>query len=230
MPASRTAASKTAMIVAQELHVPARRGEWLADLVIHALGVAFGLAACITLAVLTLPEAELLRLVSLGLYAAGLMTMLGCSALYNLAIHAPFRHLFRRLDHAAIFVMIAGTYTPFSLVAIGGAWGFGLFLFVWSVALAGVLLKLFWPHRFERLSIVAYLLLGWTIVVALEPLFDSVSPPTIVLLGIGGLFYSLGVVFHLWRRLPYHNAIWHACVLVAAVCHFAAVLRDVAVI
>lgn len=212
----------------QSFHVPARRSEWLADTVVHVLGVAFGLGATITLAIVALPHAEALRLVSLGLYAAGLLTMLGCSALYNVAINARHRALLRRLDHAAIFVMIAGTYSPFSLIMIGGAWGLGLFLFVWTVALGGVALKMIWPNRFERLSVAAYLLLGWTIVVALDPLFANVPLPTIILLGVGGLIYSVGVLFHLWRRLPYHNAIWHACVLAAAVCHFAAILRSVA--
>lgn len=204
------------------------RSEWLADAAVHGAGVIFAVAACIALAVALLPSRDALLWLALGLYGAGLLAMLSCSALYNLCGPGPWKALFRRFDHAAIFVMIAGTYTPFMLVAIGGAWGHGLLAFVWTVALCGVVVKLLWPGRFERLSVAAYLLLGWSIVVVIDPLFAAVSTVGLALLGAGGLLYSLGVVFHLWRRLPYQNAIWHGFVLAAAACHFTAVLREVA--
>jgi len=205
------------------------RAERIADAVVHGLGLTFGLAACISLLVVLLPGADLLRWLAVGLYAAGLVAMLACSALYNLAPPGRWKGHFRRLDHAAIFVMIAGTYTPFLLVAVGGAWGHGLLAFVWAVALAGVVMKLTWPQRFDRLSVAAYLLLGWSIVVALDPLLAKVSVAGVVLLAAGGLLYSLGVVFHLWTRLPFQNAIWHVFVLAAAACHFSAVMAEVAV-
>ncbi|GAB4365692.1 MAG: hemolysin III family protein [Kiloniellaceae bacterium] len=211
------------------VHPQYSRAERLADAVVHALGLVFGLAACISLAILVLPRADGLRIVAVGLYAGGLLAMLTCSALYNLVDHVRWKPLFRRLDHAAIFVMIAGTYTPFMLVAVGGAWGFGLLAFVWSVALAGVAVKLLWPRRFDRLSVAAYLLLGWSIVVAVDPLLGALSAAGLALLLAGGLLYSLGVVFHLWSRLPFQNAIWHVFVLAAAACHFTAVLGEVAV-
>ncbi len=206
------------------------RTERLADGIVHVVGVTFGLAACLALAVVAVPQADTLRLVSLGLYGAGLMAMLGCSALYNLTSRQPWKGIFRRLDHAAIFVMIAGTYTPFALIVIGGAWGAGLLALVWTVAIGGALLKLLCPSRFERLSIATYLILGWTILVAVDPLFAAASLPGIVLLGMGGVLYSLGVVFHLWTRLPYQNAVWHLFVVAAAACHFTAILHDVAII
>lgn len=211
-----------------DLHPQYSRPEWLADAVIHVAGVIFALAACGVLAIALLPSRDALLWLALGLYGIGLLAMLGCSALYNLLSPGPWKSLFRRFDHAAIFVMIAGTYTPFTLVAIGGAWGYGLLAFVWAVALCGVSMKLLWPRRFDRLSLAAYLLLGWSIVVAIDPLFAAVSTAGLVLLGAGGLLYSLGVVFHLWQRLPYQNAIWHAFVLAAAACHFTAVLGEVA--
>jgi hemolysin III len=135
--------------------------------------------------------------------------------------------LLRRLDHAAIFLMIAGTYTPFTLVRMGGGWGHGIAIFVWLVAVAGIALKLLYPRRLEGLSILLYLALGWAILVGLRPLFDAVPLPAIVMLGIGGVLYSVGVVFHLWQRLPYHNAIWHGFVLGAAACQWVAVLEGV---
>ena len=211
-----------------DLHPQYSRPERIADAVVHGLGVVFGLAACVFLAIAVLPTHDALLWLAVGLYGTGLLAMLTCSALYNLAGPGRWKAVFRRLDHAAIFVMIAGTYTPFTLISIGGAWGTGLLTFVWIVALCGVALKLVWPRRFDRLSVAAYLLLGWSIVVALDPLLGAVSAAGVVLLGLGGLLYSLGVVFHLWQRLPYHNAIWHACVLVAAACHFSAVVGEVA--
>jgi hemolysin III len=203
------------------------RAERLADNVIHIVGVTAGIAASIVLAVLSLPSMGVRLAAGVGLYAAGLMAMLACSALYNMAPAGAFKRRLRRLDHAAIFVMIAGTYTPLSLHVIGGDWGVGLLAFVWSVAALGVALKLVWPHRFERLSIVVYLLLGWSVLVALDPLMTGISVTGLVLLMVGGALYSVGVVFHVWDRLPFQNALWHGCVLVAAGCHYAAILNDI---
>ncbi|WP_298726444.1 hemolysin III family protein [uncultured Ferrovibrio sp.] len=205
------------------------RAEYIADAIVHLVGLAFGIGACTTLAVLVILDPDLPRMVSLGLYAMGLMAMLGCSALYNMCSHDTWKALFRRFDHAAIFVMIAGSYTPFSLIVIGGQWGTVLLAVVWTIAVIGVVLKLFWPWRFERLSLFAYLLMGWTILVAFGPLIEGASPAGLALLVIGGLLYTAGVIFHLWERLPYQNAIWHIFVLAAAICHFSAILVDVAI-
>lgn len=204
-----------------------RPAERRADSVIHILGIAAGMAASLALTVMALPSAGSRLAVSVGLYLVGLMAMLWCSALYNMAPPGTFKRVLRRLDHAAIFVMIAGTYTPFALQVIGGAWGLGLLVFVWSVAVAGVALKLLWPNRFERLSIVVYLALGWSVLTALDPLLAGISTAGLVLLLLGGGLYSLGVVFHLWSRLPFQNAIWHGFVLAAAGCHYAAVVLEI---
>jgi hemolysin III len=216
------------MTATYDLYPQYSRPERIADAVVHGLGLTFGLAAFVSLAIIVLPSGDILLWLALGLYGAGLLAMLGCSALYNLAGPGRWKAVLRRLDHAAIFVMIAGTYTPFMLIAVGGAWGLGLLAFVWSVALCGAMLKLFWPSRLDRLSVAAYLLLGWSVVVALGPLFGALSAAGLVLLGTGGLLYSLGVAFHLWHRLPYQNAVWHAFVLAAAACHFSAVLGEIA--
>jgi hemolysin III len=204
-----------------------RRAERFADNVVHVVGVASGVIACVVLAILALPSAGLRMVVSVSLYASGMMAMLWCSALYNMMREGAWKRILRRLDHAAIFVMIAGTYTPFGLEVIGGAWGISLLAFVWTVAAVGVAMKLFLPHRFERLSIVVYLLLGWSVLVALEPLLAGISGAGLVLLIVGGALYSLGVVFHLWSRLPYQNAIWHGFVLAATGCHYAAILHEI---
>ena len=228
---SRAAAAARLTDTAAEFpcYTPAERR---ADAAVHAAGLALGLAGCAGLAAAALarPDAGPRLLAGLGLYATGLMAMLACSALYNLTDEtAPARkRLFRRLDRAAIFAAIAGTYTPFLLVAVGGARGLGLLTFVWAVAAGGIAAELLGLRRSERLSVAAYLLLGWSIVGALGPLSAAVSPPGVALLAAGGVLYSVGVVFHLWRGLPFQNAVWHGFVLAAAACHYAAVLREVA--
>lgn len=161
---------------------------------------------------------------SLAIYGSGLLAMLSCSALYNINGHA-LSPLWRRLDHAAIFVMIAGTYTPFAAIAIGGAWGTGLLIYVWAVALAGAALKLFCPGRLERLSLAAYLLLGWTILPIIDRLAAVISPEALAWLLAGGVLYTTGVLFYRWRSLRYHRAIWHGFVLSAAACQYVAVLQ-----
>lgn len=201
------------------------RGERAADAAIHALGVPAALIACIVLAMAAQRPMEARFAVPLSLYAAGLVAMLGCSALYNLAGEGPRKALLRRFDHAAIFMMIAGTYTSVVLLALGGAWAVALLTFVWTGALAGIALKLFAPARFERASIAAYLLLGWAGLAALDPLLTALPIRDMGLIFAGGVLYSAGVAVHLATRMPYHNALWHALVLAAAACHYAVVLR-----
>ncbi len=207
-------------------HTPAERR---ADAAVHALGLTLGSAGCLALAVAALPRAgDPLRVAALVAYAVGLLAMLGCSALYNLTPEGGRKRLFRRLDHAAIFLLIAGTYTPFTLVEIAGTWGTGLLAFVWSIAGVGIAAELLGLGRHDGLSVAAYLLLGWSVLAALGPLSAAVSPAGLALLVAGGVLYSAGVAFHLWTRLPYHNVVWHGFVLAAAACHYAAVLREVA--
>jgi hemolysin III len=160
-------------------------------------------------------------------YSVCLLTMLGCSAAYNLASNASRREFLRKLDHAAIFLMIAGTYTPFTTCRLNGVWAIGMTTAIWTGAITGAVMKLIGPRGVERGSIVAYLSLGWMILVGLRPMLGSVDAWTAVLIGVGGVLYSIGVGFHLWRTLPFHNAIWHSFVLVAASCHYAAILHGV---
>jgi hemolysin III len=160
-------------------------------------------------------------------YSVCLLTMLGCSAAYNLASNASRRQFLRKLDHAAIFLMIAGTYTPFTTCRLNGVWAIGMTAAVWTGAVTGAIMKLICPSRIERVSTAAYLALGWIILVGIRPLLSSVDVQTAGLIGIGGVLYSIGTGFHLWRALPSHNAIWHSFVLVAASCHYAAILHGV---
>ncbi len=202
--------------------------EVFADVCIHVTGLTFAVIGVPWLLVKGLRMDEASLWVSLPLYAAGLLAMLSFSAAYNLINHPPAKEILRRFDHSAIFFMIAGTYGPFALGKIGGAWGIGLFAFVWTLALVGTSIAFLAPRRADRLTIVLCLLMGWSIVVAIEPLMRAVSLGVLTLLVAGGVIYSGGVAFHLAERLRYHNAIWHACVLIAAICHYAAVMMAVA--
>jgi hemolysin III len=204
------------------------RGERAADAAVHAVGIAAAIAGCVVLTAAASRPLGTRQAIALGLYAAGLLAMLGCSALYNLSAEGGRKDLLRRFDHAAIFVMIAGTYTPVALLAIGGNAGGALLATVWTGAIAGAGLKLLGPGRFERASIAAYLLLGWAGLTAIGPLLAALPPWDLGLLFAGGLLYSLGVVVHLSTRLRYRRALWHTFVLAAAGCHYAVVLRLVA--
>ena len=195
----------------------------MADRVVHVVGIGLGTAAAITLVVVTAIDSEPGDLAPILIYAAGLVAMLGCSAAYNVFDTSVRRDWLRRFDHAAIFAMIAGTYTPFT-TRLAGDWASGLTAAIWAVAATGIALKLLKPRRIETISIVLYLALGWIGLVAVGPFRAALDARTLALLALGGVVYTAGVAFHLWHRLPYQNAIWHGFVLVAAGIHYVAVI------
>lgn len=202
--------------------------ELIADGAIHTIGICLGLTATVVLAVTLWNTGDATRQITVMIYAACLMTMLICSALYNLLARDHKSGILRRLDHAAIFLMIAGTYTPLAAVIIGGWTGGILLAIVWTGALSGALLKLVHLSRTERLTVPIYLGLGWVVVFAANPLIERASTFGFYMILAGGLLYTIGTAFYAWKKLPFQNAIWHAFVLAAAVCHFSAVLHDVA--
>ena len=202
-------------------------GERVADGCIHVVGVVASLIALSVLLVIGVQSQVLLWGVSLAIYGIAMVAMFSFSAGYHLVARPSVKEILRRFDHAAIFVMIAGTYTPFILIQMNNAWGHWLLATVWLIAAIGVALKLFAPRYLEGLSTALYLVQGWAVIAAWEPLTAAVSGQVLSLLVAGGVLYSVGVVFHLWSRLPYQNAIWHGFVLTAASCHYAAVLAAV---
>lgn len=203
--------------------------ERVADGCVHIVGVTASLVALTALLVIGVKSQVTLWAASLAIYGCALVAMFGCSAGYHLVIRPRVKEILRRLDHAAIFLMIAGTYTPFVLIKMNDAWGFGLLAVVWTIAAIGIALKLLAPRYLEGLSIVLYLIQGWAVLAAWQPLVAAVPGWVVVLLITGGALYTVGVVFHLWHRLPYQNAIWHGFVLSAASCHYAAVIGVVQV-
>ncbi|MFZ4532931.1 MAG: PAQR family membrane homeostasis protein TrhA, partial [Alsobacter sp.] len=157
-------------------------------------------------------------------YSCGLVAMLCFSAAYNMVPPSRIKWLLRRADHSAIYVMIAGTYTPFMTQMKDTALAASLSATVWIGALAGVALKLSLPGRYDRAAIAIYLALGWSVLIVIDPLAASLPQAALWLLASGGILYSTGVVFHVWESLPFQNAIWHGFVLAAAACHYVAIL------
>jgi hemolysin III len=200
--------------------------EKLADWWVHAVGLTGAVAGGLVLVVLSAMWGGAQLAGATGLYAVCLVGMLACSAVYNQSRASTARPLLRRLDEAAIFVMIAGSYTPFTTQRLTGGWAIGMTAAVWAIALAGAAAKLFPPRLPDRLWTLAYVVFGWLSVIAIGPLVSGVPMVALVLLVVGGLLYSAGtLVFH--SRLPFRRAIWHGFVVGAAGLHFAAVWTGV---
>jgi hemolysin III len=200
------------------------RAELIADGVVHGIGVFGGVVAATVLIVLAAVFASAYEIVSVSIYAAGLLAMLGFSAAYNLWPVSRSKWLLRRLDHSAIYILIAATYTPVFVQLQDRVFAMSLLAGVWSVAVVGVVLKLFFPGRFDRVSVGLYLAMGWSGIIAYDSGLSSLPHLAVWLIAVGGLLYSFGVIFHAWRRLRFQNAIWHGFVLLGAACHYTAVL------
>ena len=198
------------------------RAERAADAVVHAVGIVFGLIGACGLIVAGLKKLPAHEIAGLGIYGSGLVGMFAASASYNLVGRPRAKEWLRRLDHAVIFVMIAGSYTPFAL-RMGGTTGFVVLATVWLIAVTGVAVKLVWPRKLDRISILLYLAQGWCVIFAIGPLIEAVPSASLTLLLAGGIIYTAGVVFHLLERMPFHNVIWHVFVLGGAVSQYASI-------
>ncbi len=218
-------ASQSPMVIAEGPHYP-RPIERSVDRWVHVVGLTGGALGGVALLGLSLGFGRFGQAAAVGIYAACLIGMFLASAAYNLA--SPRRRpLLRRLDHAAIFLMIAGSYTPFTTQRLTGAWAWGMTGAVWTLALGAAAGKLFAPGLGRRFWIILYLALGWIAVIAIKPLLADVSAAALILLLAGGLVYSLGVIIYLNKALPFRRAIWHGFVTAAAATHFAAILTGV---
>jgi len=199
------------------------RTEIIADGVVHAIGVCLGLIGAVTIVVMAV-KIERINVAPILVYVIGLVTMLAFSAAYNMWPVSPVKWVLRRFDHSAIYLLIAGTYTPFLAQMKNALVSTGLGISVWLSAAVGMALKLALPGRFDRLAIILCLLLGWSGVIAYDSLASAIPSSSLWLLAVGGVLYSLGALFHVWQHLRFHNAIWHGFVLLAASCHYSAVL------
>ncbi|MFP4309634.1 MAG: PAQR family membrane homeostasis protein TrhA [Desulfococcaceae bacterium] len=201
-----------------------RPGEEIANSVTHGIGAGLAIAALGVLTAFASRFGDAWHVVSVSIYGATLILLYTASTLYHGIPLPRAKAVLRVLDHVAIFLLIAGTYTPFTLVNLRGPWGWTLFGLIWALAAFGIVFELTPLRRFQRVSLSLYLGMGWVVVVAIRPMWQAVAPGGLILLAAGGLCYTLGVIFYVWRRLPYHHAIWHLFVLGGSVCHFFTVL------
>lgn len=195
-------------------------GEELAHAVTHGLGVVLAITGLCVLVVRASLYGDTRHVVACSVFGATLVMMYAASTLYHSIPLPRARHVLRVIDHSLIFFLIAGTYTPFTLVTLQGPWGWSLFGFTWGLAVVGVGLKIFTTGRYEKLSLAVYLMMGWCALVAVKPLVERVEPGGLLMLAAGGLVYSGGVAFYTWERLRYHHAIWHLFVLGGSVLHW----------
>ena len=200
------------------------RAEVIADGVVHAVGIVLAIAAGSALLSLSAFHADPGEYAAVVFYVVSLLTVLSISLAYNLWPLTPAKWVLRRFDHAAIYLLIAATYTPFLAQLDDAAVTGWMIAIVWGAAVAGMAIKLFLPGRFDRLAIVFYLAIGWSGIVVMEPLLHTLPPVTIGLILAGGIVYSAGVVFFIWRGLRFQNALWHGFVITGAGLHCAAII------
>lgn len=199
-------------------------GEEIANAITHGIGSVFGIAALVILVVLAARQGDAWRVVSFSIYGVTLILLYMASTLYHGLRHAGAKRVFRILDHSSIFLLIAGTYTPFLLIRLRGGWGWSLFGVIWALAITGIVLKAVFINRLKKYSVLVYILMGWLIVVAIKPMLATVPRHALWWLLAGGLCYTGGVAFYAMKSVRFSHAVWHLCVLAGSMCHFFAIL------
>ncbi|MEN6602326.1 MAG: hemolysin III family protein [Bryobacteraceae bacterium] len=201
-------------------------GEEVANSISHGVGAILSLAALVILVVLAAQGGTSYQVVAGAVYGTSLVLLFMCSTLYHALTNERAKRVFRILDHCSIYVLIAGTYTPFTLVTLRGPWGWALFGVVWTLAVFGIVYKGLFTGRLHVLSTMVYILMGWVVVVAIRPLLRALPWQGFLWLLAGGVLYTLGVLFFMWHR-KYSHTLWHFMVLAGSICHFFAVYRYV---
>ncbi|MCA1921144.1 PAQR family membrane homeostasis protein TrhA [Buttiauxella noackiae] len=198
--------------------------EEIANSISHGIGLVFGIVGLILLLVQAFDtNASVTAITSYSLYGGSMILLFLASTLYHAVPHQRAKRWLKTFDHCAIYLLIAGTYTPFLLVGLDSPLARGLMIVIWGLALVGILFKLTIAHRFEVLSLVTYLLMGWLSLVVIYQMVIKLAPGSVTLLALGGVIYSLGVIFYACERIPYNHAIWHGFVLGGSFCHFLAI-------
>ena len=195
-----------------------------ANAILHGAGLVMAIAALAIMMVFACLYGNVMHIVTFAVYGSTSVLLYLASTLYHSFPQGKMKDLFEILDHACIFIFIAGAYTPFTLVSIKGTLGWTLFGIIWGIGIVGIVFKIFFVKKFVVLSTLLYIAMGWMAVFAVKPLLASMSIPGLILLLAGGLSYTFGTIFYIWRKLKYHHAIWHLFVLGGSICHFFTVL------
>lgn len=198
--------------------------EEIANAVTHGIGALLSAAALALLVVFASMYGNAWSIVSFSIYGATLILLYLFSTLYHSFQNPRVKAIFKILDHSAIYLLIAGTYTPFTLVTLRGALGWTIFGIIWGLAVLGIVLKAFFVKRFKLLSTISYVLMGWVIIIAMKPLISSLPMNGVILLVSGGILYTVGAIFYMWKKLPYNHAVFHLFVLGGSICHFSSIL------
>ena len=197
--------------------------EELAHGISHGIGTVFAIIGLIILLITGTRYGDVWHIVSASIYGGSLILLYAASTLYHLFTAPRVKRIFQQLDHSMIYVLIAGTYTPITLVTLRDSWGWTLFGMVWGIALCGLVFELVIKKQVQWFSLTLYLGMGWLLVIAVKPLFGSLATGGLVLLLTGGLFYTFGTIFYVWKNLSYHHAIWHIFVIAGSTAHFFAI-------
>ncbi|EEG78884.1 PAQR family membrane homeostasis protein TrhA [Dethiobacter alkaliphilus] len=198
--------------------------EEMANAITHGIGTVLAIAALAVLVVFAALRGSVWHIVTFSVYGTTLIVLYLFSTLYHSFTNQKLKAIFKVMDHSAIYLLIAGTYTPFTLIALRGPLGWTIFGFIWGLAIVGIILKVFFVKRFKVISTLTYVLMGWAIVVAFNPLLANLSGQGIRWLVSGGILYSAGAIFYLFKRIPYNHAIFHLFVIGGSVCHFLSIL------
>lgn len=199
-------------------------GEEIANSIIHGIGTTLSIAALVILVVFASKRGDAWRIVSFSIYGTTLILLYLSSTLYHSFIRLKIKKFFRILDHLAIYLLIAGSYTPITLVSMRGTWGWTLFGLIWGIAITGIIVTIVFKDKIKPIMILSYVAMGLLIVIAFKPMLLMLLHKMIFCLFIGGACYISGIIFYLWKRLPYHHPIWHLFVLGGSISHFFGIL------
>jgi hemolysin III len=211
-------------MITESVKVRYSRSEEIANSITHGLGIVLSIAGLGVLVGFASVYGDVWHIVSVSIYAATQILLYTASTLYHSIPVAGAKRVLRFLDHSAIFLLIAGTYTPFLLVNLRGPWGWTLFGLIWALAILGISMQGFMLKQKRIINAIPYMLMGWLVIVAIKPLIASVAPGGLALIAAGGLSYTVGSIFYVWKKLPYNHAIWHGFVLMGSLFHFFAIL------
>jgi len=199
-------------------------GEEIFNGITHGVGALFSIVALVILVALASIKGDVWRIVSFSIYGFTLFFLYVSSTLYHSIFHEKAKRVLRVLDHVSIYLLIAGSYTPITLIAMRGVWGWTIFSIVWALAITGIILKIVGMKKFKIISLLLYLFMGWLIIIAFKPMTAMIPEGLFAWLLAGGLIYTIGVIFYIWRRLPFSHGIWHLFVLGGSTVHFLGIL------